>query len=156
MFNRRLLVAYLSLLTLITISCGVLSGLGATSTPVPPTATPTPASFAQEGHWEGVNPEVSFDVTSDGIVENFSIMIGGECDVQANAAFPIDDDHVLLIGELDEEGQPVDNSIVGTFDSPTTISGSFSTPWRCGSESSYTMMFLPEPLTHWDAEWQGP
>jgi len=61
-----------------------------------------------------------------------------------------------LIGEVDSDGQPVNNSILGTFDSPTTVTGSFSTPWRCGTTSAYTEMYLPSALTTWNAEWKGP
>jgi len=110
--------------------------------------------FAQAGRWEG-SSGVSFDVTEDGQVENFRILIAGECDVQIDGTFPIDADHVLIIGEVDDEGAPINNSILGTFDSPTTVSGNFSTPWRCGTASAYTEMYLPRELTAWSASYAG-
>ena len=141
----------------------------ATSTPVAPTApseyvppivTPIPATptfipFAKEGHWEG-NPSVSFEVTDDGMVNNFMILIGGDCEVKVNVAYPIGADHVFLIGEVDSSGQPVDNGILGIFDSPTTITGSFANPWRCGTASAYTEIYLPSDLNTWNAEWKRP
>jgi hypothetical protein len=118
-----------------------------------PTSTPTP--FAKEGHWEG-DPSVSFVVTADGKVSNFSILIGGECDVKVNASIPISANHILLIGEVDADGQPTNNGILGTFDSPTTITGSFASPWKCGTASAYTALYLPSALTTWSAEWKSP
>ena len=129
----------------------------ATPTPVPPTATP--ALFAHEGHWETVgnsNSPVSFDVTADGMVHNFRILIGGKCDVRVNRAFPIGADHVFVIGEVDAEGNPVNNGIVGIFDSPTTVTGSFANPWRCGTASAYQETYFPSALTTWEAEWKKP
>jgi len=110
--------------------------------------------FAQAGHWEGPSG-VSFDVTEDGMVENFHILIVGECDVTISGSYPIDADHVLLIGEVDEDNIPIDNSFLGTFDTPTTVSGSFSTPWKCGTTTAYTALYLPTDLAVWSAEYVG-
>ena len=142
----------LTLIALLLPACSVLQPQ-ATPTPtlVPPTATTTP--FVQEGHWEMVGDSyspVSFDITADGMVRNFRILIDGDCDVQVNVAFPIGPNHVFVFGEVDSEGEPDNNGIVGTFDSPTTVTGSFANPWTCGN----TWMFLPSAT--WNAEWQGP
>ena len=99
---------------------------------------------------------MSFVVSADDMVRNFRILIGGDCDVRVNVAYPIGADHVFLIGEADSEGQPVNNGILGTFDSPTTVAGSFATPFKCGTPSSYTEMWIPPDLTTWNAEWKGP
>lgn len=157
-------VIFLSAMSLLIASCGSGQVLSPAFTPTPtptstPAATPTPTPFAQEGHWETVGDSdspVSFDVTADGNVRNFKILISGDCDVQANTDFPIGADHIFVIGEVDAEGNPVNNSITGFFDSATTVTGSFANPWRCGTSSAYTEMYLPSTLATWTAEWQSP
>jgi len=125
---------------------------------IPPTATPVP--FAKEGHWETVGDAyspVSFDVTAEGKIRNFNILVGGDCDVTANKVIPIGDNHEFIIGEVDAEGKPTNNGIVGTFDTPTTVSGSFDSSWECPlSSGGVNISFYPEQAAFWTAEWQAP
>ena len=142
MRSRQIIIAAAALfLGLLLLACSLS---GATQTP-----------FAKEGHWEG-RPAVSFDVTADGEVINFKIMIAGECKVSMNGTFSIDANHVLQIGDLDSAGKPANNGILGTFDSPTAITGLVANPWECGSASAYTSIFLPAQLATWNAEWKTP
>jgi hypothetical protein len=131
-----------------------------TSTPTLPAPTETPTPFAQAGHWETVGQAgspVSFDVTADGKISNFNILVAGECDVTANKDIPIGDNHVFIIGEVDSEGEPTNNGIVGTFDTPTTVSGSIDGSWDCPlSSGGVTTLYLPSALANWTAEWQEP
>jgi len=125
---------------------------------IPPTAKPAP--FAKAGHWETANvgnSPVSFDVTADGKIQNFNILVGGNCDTTVNLDISIGDNHQFIIGEVDAESKPVDNGIIGTFDTPTTVIGTFDSSWECPlSGGAVNVSFYPELLTYWTAEWQAP
>jgi hypothetical protein len=129
-----------------------------TPTSIPPTATPVP--FAKEGHWETVGDAyspVSFDVTADGKIRNFNILVGGDCDTTVNIGIPIGDNHQFILGEVDAEGKLTNNGIIGTFDTPTTVSGSFDSSWECPlSGGGVNISFYPQQLAVWTAEWQAP
>lgn len=138
------------LLVVATLISALLSGCGGSS------GKQAATLFANEGHWESTGlagSPVSFDIV-DGEVTNFNIVIDGVCDVQVNDTFQIGADHILLIGEVDGAGNLGPNGIMGTFNSPTSISGTFNAAWGCGDSNSYTTLFLPSSLAVWSAVWQ--
>ncbi|MBI3158963.1 MAG: hypothetical protein HYZ26_05120 [Chloroflexi bacterium] len=138
---------------------GLLLGCGAASSILVPTATPeptaTPAPLAKPGHWEG-DPEVSFDVSAEGTVSNFTMLVAGDCRVKINTTIRIGGGDVLVIGNIGLDGKPFDNGIVGRFDSSTHIQGTIASPYVCGSVGVISTYYLPEALTGWSAEWVGP
>ena len=156
----------LACLSLLLAACGALAPEPTpTATMPPPTATlppptATPPPFAQAGHWETVGEAfspVSFDVTEQGEIINFNILVTGECDVTVNMTIPFGSAHNFVIGPVDAGGQPVDNGIVGTFDTPTTASGTIDGSWDCPlSTGGVTTFYLPTQVATWTAEWQGP
>ncbi|MBI3158962.1 MAG: hypothetical protein HYZ26_05115 [Chloroflexi bacterium] len=131
------------------LGCGASSGLlGPTPTPEP---TATPAPLAKSGHWKG-DPNVSFDVSADGEVNNFRIVIAGDCILEILRPVAINADGSMSIGEVDSDGQPVNDGIVGTFGTATTIQGTIANPFICGSYK-YGMS---ADMAEWSAVWVGP
>lgn len=142
-----------SLLAGLLLACSATSGiLGPTATPEP---TATPALLAKPGHWEG-DPEVSFDVSADGTVSNFTILVSGDCRVTVNTDVKIGAGNILVMGKVNPDGAPEENGIIGTFESSTLIQGIIASPFVCGSGGVVTMYYLPDAMTGWSAEWVGP
>jgi hypothetical protein len=126
-----------------------------TPTPEPPTATPTPAG-PKAGHWEG-EPSVSFEVTTDGNIRDFKIVIPfppstctitfEEIMVEADGAFIIPDS--LEKPESPDE-EIIDDHLYGKFTDVTAIIGAY----KFGlCENNFVM---PPSQDKWSAEWKGP
>ena len=116
----------------------------------------------KEGHWEG-SPSVSFDVTASGEVVNFSIDID-DCVLTAQRALAISDGQIE-IGTVSAEGIPENDGIVGTFSTPTELSGTYAYPFSClsgGLTITTSHLSIDEDgnsayvLSTWDATWQEP
>ena len=125
----------------------------ATPTPVPPTATPTPIPGPKSGHWEG-KPSVSFEITTEGKIRDFVIVIPigvDKCTVTLEKEIDIETDGTFIIGAVDSEGMLEGNSISGKFDSTDTATGAYSKNWLCGNQ----FVFSTEEGS-WSAEWKGP
>jgi hypothetical protein len=138
-----------SFLALTLLLSGCASGLDSTPTLIP--------FNPKAGHWEGAtNSIVSFDVTEDGSLINFKIDVNGECNSKSNGTFQIGADRMLLIGEVNDEGKPVNNGIVGTFWTETSIDGKIDGSWECGGSGVTVTMYMPDALTVWSAEWVSP
>jgi hypothetical protein len=123
----------------------------ATPTPVPPTPSPPPGP--QAGHWEG-EPSVSFDVTTDGKIRDFRLVISigaDTCTVTVDEEIAIEADDTLITGKINSKGELEGNSISARFDSPTTMTGAYSKNWLCGGQ----ITFFAEEGT-WSAEWKSP
>lgn len=135
----------------------------ATSTPVTPIATPTsvPPTHTsplspKAGRWEGrgaFGAYVLFDVTSDGNIRDFTIVITiglNKCTVALQEEIAIESDDTFIIGEIDSEGALEGNSISGKFDSTATVTGAYSKNWLCGNQIA---SFAEEGT--WSAEWKN-
>lgn len=116
----------------------------------------------KEGHWEG-SPSVSFDVTASGDVINFSIDID-DCVLTAQRALTISDGQ-FEIGTVSAEGIPENDGIVGTFSTPTELSGTYANPFSClsgGLTITTSHLTIDKEgnsayvLSTWDATWQEP
>lgn len=122
-----------------------------------PTDTPTPENGPKAGEWKGEG--VSFKVTPDGHVHNFSIDIrmssGNTCSLTPEGAVAIGEDGKFTFSDTTESisGKTVATNLVsGRFDSDTTLTGTYgSTMILCGDE---TTMFLKE--REWRANWSSP
>ena len=120
--------------------------------------------LAKVGHWEG-SPSVSFDVTEAGEVTNFSIDVEA-CVISVKTAVAISDGQRLEMGTVNSEGLPEKDGIVGTFSSPTQISGTYANPIACILPDGRTTITsnvsidsngnASYELPTWDAKWQAP
>ena len=114
------------------------------------------------GHWEG-NPSVSLDVTADGQVRNYKIIIpfgmpGQTCTLK--------EDKVVMgpHGEI-TIGEPTERIITGTFKSIVSVTGTFTSNMSIGGNykiaickstgDRYTVVTPPREGT-WSAEWKQP
>jgi hypothetical protein len=150
----------------------------ATSTPIPPTSTPTLPPGPKPGHWEG-RPSVSFEVTTDGNIRNFSIVVPfGQttCTLTAEEEFSLGADNTIIFSKLGpsldknllelmvaleiptpvpiktDAGELIEmQHISGKFNSPTTITGTFEV-LVCEGEFA----FSSGQDDKWSAEWKGP
>jgi hypothetical protein len=128
-----------------------------TDTPTPEPPTPTPKTGPKAGDWKGEG--VSFEVTSDGHVRNFSIDIrmssGNTCSLTSEGEVVIGKDGTFAFNDTTESisGKTVATNLVsGRFDSDTTLIGSYgSTMILCNKE---TTMFIKEK--EWSANWSEP
>lgn len=136
---------------IVLILAGVLQGCANPERPLP-----------KEGHWEG-SPSVSFEVTATGEVVNFTMDVEA-CIISVQGPLAISDDSQLEMGTVNAEGSPEKDGIVGTFTSPTIISGTYANPITCTSgglsrtTSSYSVEDGATTLSvnKWDANWQEP
>ncbi|MEX2160281.1 MAG: hypothetical protein WD751_00040 [Anaerolineales bacterium] len=123
--------------------------------PVAPTPTPeptaTPAALAKPGHWEG-EPEVSFVVDGDGMLTHFKITIAHDCMLEILRPVAIGADSAIIIGNVDSDGLPLEDGIIGIFGSSTTVKGTIANPFVCGNYK-YGMS---DSMTEWNASWVGP
>lgn len=120
------------------------------------------APLPREGHWEG-SPSVSFDVTASGEVINFTIDID-DCVLTSQRALAISDGQ-FEIGTVSAEGLPEKDGIVGTFSTPTELSGTYANPFSClsgGLTITTSHLSIDKEgnstydLSTWDAKWQEP
>ena len=105
----------------------------------------------KQGHWEG-EPSVSFDVTTDGRIRDFRIVIPmgvDKCTITLEKEIDVETDGTFIIGEIDSEGLLEGNSISGEFDSADTVIGAYSKTWLCGSQFSFS-----SAEGSWSAEWK--
>lgn len=78
------------------------------------------------GHWEGINPFVSFDVSTSNQIINFEIrvpVLNDICFINADVV-PIENGGFLISGN--------GSVIIGTFDSSTTLNGTYQL-FMCGN-----------------------
>lgn len=140
-------------ITVLLSSCG---GTIATSTPTQmPVETETQDLSPKDGHWESVgaqNHTVSIDI-ADGKVTYFKILVSGDCTVEFAGSIYINPDNFFKMGEVDSKNQPINNSITGTFTSPTTVTGLITNPFGCGNNYYGS---TNEDFPVWTAEWQNP
>jgi len=150
----------------------------ATSTPVPPTPTPTLPPGPKPGHWEG-HPSVSFEVTADGNVSNFSMVVPfgqqatctltvEEFSLGANDTItssklgpPLDENFLGLMSVLGiptpapiktDAGEQIEiQNISGKFTNSTAIAGTFKV-LVCEGEFAISS----DENNEWSAEWKGP
>jgi len=164
----------------------------ATETPLPPTptqipSTPTrtqvPGLIAKAGHWEG-EPSVSFDITPNGDISNFSLvgdqMDGSKCNVnlelitvEADNTFAftsfrpyetlfssLTDSEKIFIQTAVVMPTPIDTD-TGEMYKAMDINGKF----RNSTEVSGIFMiilcediitYMGYPSGDWKAEWKGP
>ncbi|MBI3158964.1 MAG: hypothetical protein HYZ26_05125 [Chloroflexi bacterium] len=160
-------VAALLAIAALTLSCNVLSQ-APTATPAPtptrttiptatltptPEASPTPPGYPNAGHWEGEG--VSFDVTQDGRVTNFSIELS-DCIVKLGSIAVISEDYEFRFGTMTSSG-PVYDGILGTFTSSTTMTGTNANPFTCSSVPGFsTTITWYGGTPPWWAKWVGP
>ncbi len=87
---------------------------------------------AEPGHYTGLFPPVSFDVTNDQQVCNFSITVpfgARACQIRPSSCSDISD-NAFGFGSFELGAVYL---IVGTFDTPTHVSGNFSVTMCEGS-----------------------
>ena len=124
-------------------------------TSIPPTLTPTIPSAPKTGIWIGsvtFGGTAFFQITQDNKIRNFSIEIplGVDlCTVTPNDEIVVEPDGSFIIGNIDAEGRLETNSIKGNFDTPTSMTGAYSSSWFCGGTASGSS----EEGT-WSAIWQ--
>lgn len=122
-------------------------------TPAPEPVTPTPEPLVKDGHWEsdaGQTFPVSITV-KDGKLTYFKIKIDSDCVVEYQGTINLHGDR-LELGEINSNGVPLKDGILGTFNTPTTVTGSFANPYNCG-QWEYG---FKEGGTTWSAQWKSP
>ncbi|MBX3086305.1 MAG: hypothetical protein KF716_32010 [Anaerolineae bacterium] len=117
----------------------------------------------KSGHWEGSDPAISFNVTENGIIINFSIALTlyafATCTVwapsdpaiEANKTFTFND-------ELDASDQSLGtlmNQVTGKFKTATSASGSMSIHF-CTMDQGNVVMFEDAAKGNWTAKWKSP
>jgi len=122
----------------------LLVGCGAPA----PTPTPPPPGPPKAGHWEG-QPSVSFDLTADGKIHNFVIVIpfqDGSCtkELVQEMIVGVDGTFAAEIVTVTEE------HIDGKFDSATTVVGTFL------FKLCEDVFAVPGSEGDWSAEWVQP
>ncbi len=132
----------------------VMASCGSIPNPVIPLArTLAPQSQSPtQGHWEGTGPSVSFDVTADGAIRDFTLvgsLAMGRCTVK------IDE---IAIGETGkfESGQ-ADSSpirVTGELTNPRMFEGKYNIKACKGVGDQMTVVLNPEDKP-WKAEWKG-
>jgi hypothetical protein len=163
-------------------SAPVSEAPAAQATSIPPTTappSPTHQSGPKAGLWEGDKPKVSFEVSSDGKIRNFTMEApigGGTCNIKAEKEIPIEANGTFLFvqsieaNKIDKNllglaqamgnapevtktpsGDMIDlQRIEGKFDSDTTLTGSFKLH-ACGDNFT----FSSEPSSPWKAAWKS-
>lgn len=141
------------LFVLVTI-CIVTMACGSSQIPVSNTApTPTPEPLVKDGQWESDDGQafpVSITIT-DGRIAYFRIKIDSECVVEYQGRINLHG-NTLELGEINSQGVPFNDGILGTFNTPTTVTGSFANPYNCGNWE----YGFPEGGTTWSAQWKSP
>jgi len=110
------------------------------------------AQGPKQGRWEGEQPSVSFDVTSDGDIANFVMhapFAASTCDITIDEV-TVDGNEFLVDATTISESESSIGifTITGDFDG-TSVSGTYQIS-VCG-----TMMSLNPEANPWSAEWKG-
>jgi hypothetical protein len=117
--------------------------------------TPTVPATPQIGIWVGSTPfggSVFFEVTEDNKVQNFSLQIplgANRCTLTPDGEIVIEPDGSFIIGSMDSEGELEINGIRGKFDTPTSITGAYSSALFCGNTA-----FASSAEGSWSASWR--
>lgn len=92
------------------------------------------ATFIEPGHYTGVNPTVSFDVTTDQQVCSFAIRVpfmDDICALSFSGCAPIENRRFEFVA-IDPWTNQYENKITGYFDTLTHATGTYSVHW-CGT-----------------------
>jgi hypothetical protein len=111
------------------------------------------AQGPKQGHWEGEQPFVSFDVAADGSIASFEMrapFAASTCNITLDEVAVEGNEFLVDATTISESESSVGVfTITGNFDG-TTVSGTYLVS-ICG-----TMISLgPEPKP-WSAEWKSP
>lgn len=148
-YLTRMRLIFTCLAGVVVFACNMVTlPFGATDTPE---ATPMP--IARPGRWNGTLG-VTFDITEAGLLENFQMEIG-ECRIRSTQPLRIFM-NMFSLGEIEANGRPVNDGIIGTFRTETSLTGVIASPYVCKMGGITMTMYLPEELTVWSAEWEGP
>ena len=111
------------------------------------------AQGPKQGHWEGEQPSVSFDITSDGDITNFVMhapFAASTCDITIAEVTVEDNEFLVDAATMSENESSIGIfTITGDFDG-TSVSVTFQVS-VCG-----TMMSLNPEAKPWNAQWKGP
>jgi hypothetical protein len=109
--------------------------------------------LVKDGNWEsGAGQTFPVSITiKDGKLTYFKIEIDSECVVEYQGKINLHRD-TLELGEIDPQGVPLNDGIIGKFNTPTTVTGSFANPYNCGKWE----YGFPEGGTTWSAQWKSP
>ena len=124
------------------------------------TAPVTPeASVPKPGHWEGSDPSVSFDVSTDGSVANFAIEVEFVFDAcrisMQDAMVPDRDGSFEVVTEyMERNGKTDRNQLAGEFTSTTTAAGDIQLEYCGMSDGGAMISDLGPQQTTWTAVWQ--
>jgi hypothetical protein len=133
---------------------GQLFGPAKTPTPTPtptPTSTATPANtptfvpgHPQAGHWEGTEPSISFDVSSDNTIVNFSATVSfanSFCTIKIPTPAAINSNGTIKMNG-DSFNGAVAGAFSGKFTSATTVSGTY---WNTLCQGTVLLDFTERP-----------
>jgi tetratricopeptide (TPR) repeat protein len=123
-----------------------------TATPLPPTATATFPPGPRTGHYEGMRPSVSFDITGDGNIANFALNApfgASTCNIKIEKIEVTDSKFVLDVTTADKE-----QATIGIFTIKGQIEGTVVTGTHnisfCGRTVAFNAVDQP-----WKAEWKS-
>jgi hypothetical protein len=143
-FQRSLLRGIsLTFVLLIMSACSILN---------PGQSTDANSTIPKPGHWEGINPVVSFDVTAEGKIVNIfmNVSYGGSTCSISSATIAIQPDHTFDLNLNSTETLSM-GYVNGTFNE-TKVSGKYMIE-MCGQSIS----FVPgeDKDRDWKAEWKN-
>lgn len=126
----------------------LVAGCGVSPTPTHAAPVkPKPGSWTGAGS-SGFVKTISFVVTEQGTITDFTFEMGISSPCSVNTAIPIDAAGSFRLN-LDE-----DTHMQATFDSETTLSGTYTPKIVC-DQSNTSMVGRKEDLP-WKAQWQAP